>query len=84
MKSFDYIKKYKSNLNFNVLKRLFADDGIELTDEVIAYLKKTPWNTNLNMLRSLVGSGGGASDNALTNENEIELTDENGNVIEIS
>ena len=83
MKSFDYIKKYKSNLNFNVLKRLFADDGIELTDEVIAYLKKTPWNTNLNMLKSLVG-GGGASANALTNEEGIELTDENGNVIEVS
>lgn len=84
MKSFDYIKKYKSNLNFNVLKRLFADDGIELTDEVIAYLKKTPWNTNLNMLRSLVGGGGSASANALTNEDGIELTDENGNVIEVS
>lgn len=83
MKSFDYIKKYKSNLNFNVLKRLFADDGIELTDEIIAYLKKTPWNTNLNMLKSLVGSGG-ASANALTNEEGIELTDENGNIIEVS
>lgn len=84
MKSFDYIKKYKSNLNFNILKHLFADDGIELTDEIIAYLKKTPWNTNLNMLRSLVGDGGGASENALTNEDGIELTDENGNVIEAS
>lgn len=84
MKSFDYIKKYKSNLNFNVLKHLFIKDGIELTDEVIAYLKKTPWNTNLNMLKSLVRSGGGASANALTNENGVELTDENGNVIEVS
>ena len=33
MKSIAYIKKYKSNLNFNILKRLFVDDGIELTDE---------------------------------------------------
>jgi len=82
MKSIAYIKKYKSNLNFNILKRLFVDDGIELTDEVITYLKTTPWNTNLNMLKSLVESGGGASANALTNENEAELTDENGNVIE--
>lgn len=80
MKSIAYIKKYKSNLNFNILKRLFVDDGIELTDEVIAYLKTTPWNTNLNMLKSLVGSG--ASVNTLTNENGAELTDENGNVIE--
>ena len=82
MKSIAYIKKYKSNLNFNILKRLFVDDGIELTDEVIAYLKTTPWNTNLNMLKSLVESGGGASVNTLTNENGTELTDENGNVIE--
>lgn len=82
MKTIEYVKKYKPKISLNVVKTLLIEDGAEITPEIIAYLKTTPWNTNIKVLEALIGKGGSASANALTNENGIELTTENGEVIE--
>ena len=55
----DYIKKNLSSLNFNVLASVYEENGSELTEEIKAYLKETPWNTNLNVLGGMSGSGSG-------------------------
>lgn len=58
MKSTDYIRRtLPHGLNWNILTQLFAEDGIEITNEIRAYLNTTPWNTNIKVLESLTGSG---------------------------
>lgn len=39
-----------ANWNFAILKELCEDEGIEWSEELVAYLKKTPGNTNWSML----------------------------------
>lgn len=58
MKSTDYIRRtLPHGLNLNILTQLFAEDGIEVTDEIRAYLNTIPWNTNIRVLESLAGNG---------------------------
>ena len=46
----EYIKQSYLRPNIQVLKSLGA------SDELITYLFKTPWNTNINIVTQLVGS----------------------------
>lgn len=62
MKAIDYIRRtLPHGLNLNILTQLFAEDGIEVTEEIRAYLNTTPWNTNINVLKGLVSGGGAGS-----------------------
>ena len=47
-----YIKNNYKNPNPGILETLGASEAL------INYLKFTPWNTNMNMLDSLIDSGG--------------------------
>jgi len=38
----DYITKNLPSLNWNILPQIFEENGVELTEEIEAYLKKTP------------------------------------------
>ena len=50
----EYINKnLPSSVNFNVLSTVYKKNGSELTEEVKAYLKETPVNTNWNVLKEL-------------------------------
>ena len=50
----EYINKnLPSSVNFNVLSTVYKENGSELTEEVKAYLKETPVNTNWNVLKEL-------------------------------
>ncbi len=62
-----YINKNITHLNLNVLAQLFKNEDIELTKEVKDYIRQTPKNTNLNVLRRFLGSGegGGAGSSAV-------------------
>ena len=61
----DYINKNLPNLNWNILPQIFEENNVELTEEIMEYLKTTPWNTNWNVLnfkkndssRTLIFSG---------------------------
>ena len=65
----DYINKnLPSSVNFNVLSTVYKENGSELTEEVKAYLKETPGNTNWNVFKDL---GGGGSSNIVF-EGEID------------
>lgn len=49
MNLLEYIRKSYMRPNKAVLRSLGA------SDELIAYLVKTPWNTNMNMISSISG-----------------------------
>ena len=49
----EYLERNLPNVNFNILPQLFEEEGIELTEEIVEYLKTTPWNTNWNVFGSL-------------------------------
>lgn len=51
-----YIKKNYKNPNPKVLEALGASKAL------IDYLRFTPWNTNVNIINSLVDGGGGGGD----------------------
>lgn len=53
----DYITKNLPNLNWNILPQIFEENNVELTEEIEAYLRNTPWNTNWNVLNGMSGSG---------------------------
>lgn len=55
MTVFEYIKKNITSLNPFVLGQLMDKEGCTLTGEMWSYLRHTPGNTNLNMLRSVYG-----------------------------
>ena len=62
-----YINKNITHLNLNVLAQLFKNEDIELTKEIKDYIRQTPKNTNLNVLRRFLGSsegGGGDTGNS--------------------
>lgn len=46
----EYLDKNLPNLNFNILPQILEENGVELTEEIIEYLKNSPWNTNWNVL----------------------------------
>ena len=58
----DYIKKNLFSINFNVLASVYEENGSELTEEIKAYLKETPWNTNWNVLSGMNGNDSGDGD----------------------
>lgn len=69
MKSTDYIRRtLPHGLNLNILTQLFAEDGIEVTEEIRTYLNTTPWNTNIKVLESLAGSGEDDDNGAIVGE----------------
>ena len=51
----EYIKRNYKNPNKKILRDLGA------SEKLIAYLFETPWNTNINVLKSLVSGGGAGS-----------------------
>ena len=51
-----YITKNINHLNLNVLVCLLKNEGIELTKEIKDYIRQTPKNTNLNVLRSFLNN----------------------------
>ena len=52
----DYITKNLTNLNWNILPQIFEENDVELTEEIEAYLRNTPENTNWNVFGSLGGN----------------------------
>lgn len=53
----DYITKNLINLNWNILPQIFEENDAELTEEIEAYLRNTPENTNWNVFEGMIGSG---------------------------
>lgn len=53
----DYINKNLTNLNWNILPQIFEENDVELTEEIEAYLRNTPENTNWNVFDGMSGSG---------------------------
>ena len=49
----DYITKNFPSLNWNILPQIFAENGVEMNEEIEAYLRNTPENTNWNVVGSL-------------------------------
>ena len=52
----DYITKNLTNLNWNILPQIFEENSVELTEEIEAYLRNTPENTNNAILKELLNS----------------------------
>ena len=52
----DYINKNLPNLNWNILPQIFEENNVELTEEIVEYLKTTPWNTNWNIFKQMTDS----------------------------
>ena len=52
----DYITKNLSSLNWNILPQIFAENGVEMNEEIEAYLRNTPENTNWSILEQLGGN----------------------------
>ena len=61
----DYINKNLTNLNWNILPQIFEENNVELTEEIEAYLRNTPENTNWNVFDGMSGS---SSDDGDTTE----------------
>jgi hypothetical protein len=59
MKLLDYIRKNYKTPNVAVLRALGANE------ELIEYLCKTPWNTNMKVVESLIGEDSGESKQGL-------------------
>ena len=53
----DYITKNLTNLNWNILPQIFEENDVELTEEIEAYLRNTPENTNWNVFEGMGESG---------------------------
>ena len=58
----EYIMKNLPNFNWNILPQIFEENGVEMNEEIEAYLRNTPENTNWSILEQLG-----------ENESEIEL-----------
>ena len=67
----DYINKNLPNLNWNILPQIFEENNVELTEEIVEYLKTTPWNTNWSILNEL---GGNSSTTSLILDTTAEFT----------
>ncbi len=70
----DYINKNLPNLNWNILPQIFEENNVELTDEIVEYLKTTPWNTNWSILNEL---GGNSSTTSLILDTTAKFTSMN-------
>ena len=53
MKPIDYIYKNLGHLNMTVLEQLITDAGETVSEEIYDYLKETPWNTNMAILKDM-------------------------------
>ncbi len=53
----EYIIKNLPNFNWNILPQIFEENGVEMSEEIEAYLRNTPENTNWSILEQLGGSG---------------------------
>ena len=49
----EYIIKNLPNFNWNILPQIFAENGVEMNEEIEVYLKETPGNTNWNITKQL-------------------------------
>ena len=61
----NYINKNLTNLNWNILPQIFEENNVELTEEIEAYLRNTPENTNWNVFDGMSES---SSDDGDTTE----------------
>jgi len=59
MDLFTYVKRNYKNPNISILKTLKA------SEQLIEYLFKTPYNTNMVIVAQLIGSGGGGGTDAV-------------------
>jgi UDP-N-acetylglucosamine 2-epimerase len=50
----DYITKNLPSLNWNILPQIFEENGVEMNEEIEAYLKETPGNTNWNVFEEIL------------------------------
>ena len=51
----EYLKTIPYNRwNFAILKQLAEEEEIDFSEELVSYLKETPWNTNWNMINNLI------------------------------
>ena len=73
----EYFERNLPNVNFNILPQLFEEEGIELTEEIVEYLKETPGNTNWSILEQLGKSGSDAE----SLPKIIEVERQNHNVV---
>lgn len=64
----DYITKNFPSLNWNILPQIFEENGVEMNEEIEAYLRNTPENTNWSILEQLGGSGGSSEGKLLFDE----------------
>lgn len=53
MKPIDYIYKNLGHLNMTILKQLIIDADETVSEEIYDYLKETPWNTNVAILKEM-------------------------------
>ena len=73
----DYITKNLPNLNWNILPQIFEENSVELTEEIEAYLRNTPENTNNAILKELLNS---TSQSDLIFEFDGNFTYQSGNL----
>lgn len=73
----DYITKNLTNLNWNILPQIFEENNVELTEEIEAYLRNTPENTNNAILNELLNS---TSQSGLVFEFDGDFTYKSGNL----
>ena len=80
-KSIDYIKNSLPNrINLVLLNQFLEEDGSELSEELISYLKFTPENTNLNILKNFISESGSLPKEV---EKHIYFSDESVYILEI-
>ncbi len=61
----EYIIKNLPNFNWNILPQIFEENGVEMNEEIEAYLRNTPGNTNWSILEQLGGSGSESDSNIM-------------------
>lgn len=54
-----YITKNLPSLNWNILPQIFEENNVELTEEIEAYLRNTPGNTNWSVFEGMSSGGDG-------------------------
>ena len=79
MKVNEYIYRNWANWNFAILKELCEDEGIEWSEELVGYLKKTPTNTNWSLLKDFGIEPYGVDEDEEEDEGDYELHHLEGN-----
>ena len=50
----EYIIKNLPNFNWNILPQIFEENGVEMNEEIKAYLRNTPENTNWSIFEEIL------------------------------